>query len=179
MPGRFSRLFRKLAGTYNLQIKEVKRRGDESYAREQWLNTTLRSIGDAVIACDPEGKVVFMNGVAEQLTGWKETEADGVPLSKIFVIHNQRTRAVVENPVEVVRRSGKIVGLANHTILVSKDGNEFQIDDSAAPILDKDARMIGIVLVFRDISERYASELALMRAEKLASAGRLAAAHRP
>jgi PAS domain S-box-containing protein len=171
-----SRLFRKLAGTYNLQMQEVKRRGDESYAREQWLNTTLRSIGDAVIACDPEGKVVFMNGVAEQLTGWKETEADGFLLSKIFVIYNQRTRAVVENPVEVVRRSGKIVGLANHTVLVSKDGREFQIDDSAAPILNKDARMIGIVLVFRDISERYASERALIRAEKLASAGRLAAA---
>jgi PAS domain S-box-containing protein len=171
-----SRLFRKLAGTYNLQMQEVKRRGDESYTREQWLNTTLRSIGDAVIACDPGGKVVFMNGVAEQLTGWKETEADGLLLSKIFVIYNQRTRAVVENPVEVVRRSGKIVGLANHTVLVSKDGRELQIDDSAAPILNKDARMIGIVLVFRDISERYASERALIRAEKLASAGRLAAA---
>jgi PAS domain S-box-containing protein len=169
------RIFQKLAATYNLQIEEVKRRGDESYTREQWLNTTLRSIGDAVIACDPSGKVVFMNGVAEQLTGWKEAEADGLLLSQIFSIYNQRTRAQVENPVEVVRRSGKIVGLANHTILVSKDKTEFHIDDSAAPILDKDARMIGIVLVFRDISERYASEVALMRAEKLASAGRLAA----
>jgi PAS domain S-box-containing protein len=170
------RLFQKLASAYSLQIKEVKRWGDESYRREQWLNTTLRSIGDAVIACNPEGKVVFMNGVAEQLTGWKEVEADGLPLTEIFRIYNQRTHAVVENPVEVVRRSGKIVGLANHTILISKNREEFHIDDSAAPILDKDARMIGIVLVFRDISERYASELALMRAEKLASAGRLAAA---
>jgi PAS domain S-box-containing protein len=170
------RLFQKLADTYNLQIKEVKRWGDESYAREQWLNTTLRSIGDAVIAADPDGKVVFMNRVAEQLTGWKEKEADGLPLSKIFVIINQRTRAAVENPVDAVRRSGKIVGLANHTILISKDGAEFHIDDSAAPILNVNARMIGIVLVFRDISERHASELALMRAEKLASAGRLAAA---
>jgi PAS domain S-box-containing protein len=117
-----------------------------------------------------------MNRVAEQLTGWKEKEADGLPLSKIFVIVNQRTRAAVENPVDAVRRSGKIVGLANHTILIRKDGAEFHIDDSAAPILNVNARMIGIVLVFRDISERHASELALMRAEKLASAGRLAAA---
>ncbi len=170
------RLFQKLAATYNLQIREVQRRRDESYAREQWLNTTLRSIGDAVIACDPAGKVVFMNGIAEQLTGWKEAEAHGLSLANVFVILNRRTRAVVENPVEVVQRLGKIVGLANHTILVSKDGKEFHIDDSAAPILDKDQRMIGIVLIFRDISERYASEQALVRAEKLASAGRLAAA---
>jgi PAS domain S-box-containing protein len=176
LAGEIRRLFQKLADTYNLQIKEVKRWGDESYAREQWLNTTLRSIGDAVIAADPEGRVVFMNRVAEQLTGWKEKEADGLPLSKIFVIVNQRTRAAVENPVDAVRRSGKIVGLANHTILIRKDGAEFHIDDSAAPILNVNARMIGIVLVFRDISERHASELALMRAEKLASAGRLAAA---
>jgi PAS domain S-box-containing protein len=170
------RLFQKLAAAYSLQMEEVKRRGDESFAREQWLNTTLRSIGDAVIACDPEGNVVFMNGVAEQLTGWRESEANGRPLSEIFVIQNQRTRAAVENPVEAVRRSGKIVGLANHTILIDKDLKEFQIDDSAAPILDANSVMIGIVLVFRDITERHAAELALMRAEKLASAGRLAAA---
>jgi PAS domain S-box-containing protein len=171
-----ARLFRKVANTYNSQLNEVKRWGDESYAREQWLNTTLRSIGDAVIACNPEGNVVFMNGVAEQLTGWKEAEADKLPLSEVFVIRNQRTRAIVENPAELVRRSGTVVGLANHTILISKDQNEINIDDSAAPILDKDKRMIGIVLVFRDVSERYTSEQALMRAEKLASAGRLAAA---
>jgi PAS domain S-box-containing protein len=170
------RLFQQLAGTYNQQIKEVKRWGDEVYAREQWLNTTLRSIGDAVIAVDPEGKIVFMNGVAEQLTGWKEAEAHGLPLARIFVILNQRTRAMVENPVDVVRRSGKVVGLANHTILIRRDQKEFHIDDSAAPILDKGDQMIGIVLAFRDITERYESQLALMRTEKLASAGRLAAA---
>jgi signal transduction histidine kinase len=89
---------------------------------------------------------------------------------------NQRTRATVENPVDIVRHSGKVFGLANHTLLISRDQKEFQIDDSAAPILDKNSRMIGIVLVFRDISERYASQIALMRTEKLASAGRLAAA---
>jgi PAS domain S-box-containing protein len=171
-----TRLFRKLADTYNGQLKEVQRWGDECYTREQWLNTTLRSIGDAVIACNPDGNVVFMNGVAEELTGWKEAQADKLPLSEIFVIRNQRTRAVVENPVEKVRRSGTVVGLANHTILISKDQNEINIDDSAAPILDKEKQMIGIVLVFRDVSERYSSERALMRAEKLAAAGRLAAA---
>jgi PAS domain S-box-containing protein len=170
------RIFQKLTNTYNLQIKEVQRWGNECYSREQWLNTTLRSIGDAVIACNPDGKVVFMNQVAEQLTGWKESEASDVPLSEIFVICNQRTRATVESPVEVVRRSGKVVGLANHTILIRKDQAEFHIDDSAAPILDKGGHMTGIVLVFRDISERYAAEQSLMRAEKLASAGRLAAA---
>jgi PAS domain S-box-containing protein len=170
------RLFRKLAGTYNLQIEEVKRWGDECYAREQWLNTTLHSIGDAVIACDPDGKVVFMNGVAQELTGWKEAEANGMPLPQVFAIYNERTRAVIESPVDLVRRVGKIVGLANHTVLVSKDGKEFSIDDSAAPILDSNSRTIGIVLIFRDISSRRASEAALMRAEKLASAGRLAAA---
>jgi PAS domain S-box-containing protein len=170
------RLFQKLANAYSLQIREVQRWGEESYTREQWLNTTLRSIGDAVIACNPDGKVVFMNQVAEQLTGWKESEANGVPLSEIFVICNQHTRATVESPVEMVRRSGKVVGLANHTILIRKDQAEFHIDDSAAPILDKGAHMVGIVLVFRDISERYAAEQSLMRAEKLASAGRLAAA---
>jgi PAS domain S-box-containing protein len=163
------RLFRKLNRTYTLQL-------EESYTREQWLNTTLRSIGDAVIACDPAGRVVFMNGIAEQLTGWTESESHGLPLSQIFVIVNQRTRATVESPVDIVRHSGKVVGLANHTVLISRDQKEFNIDDSAAPILDKDAHMIGIVLVFRDISERYASQIALMRTEKLASAGRLAAA---
>ena len=169
------RLFQRVAGTYNLQIQEVKRRGEESYAREQWLNTTLRSIGDGVIACDPDGNVVFMNQVAEQLTGWKEAEADGRSLSEIFVIVNQHTREKVENPVALVRQTGKIVGLANHTILIRRDQQEFNIDDSAAPILDAHSRMIGIVLIFRDITARYASEKALMRAEKLASAGRLAA----
>jgi PAS domain S-box-containing protein len=170
------RIFERLAGTYKRQMNEIKLRGEESYAREQWLSTTLRSIGDAVIACDPEGKVVFMNQVAEHLTGWREKEAHGQPLPEIFRVVNEHTRATVTNPVDLVRETGKVVGLANHTILIAQDKREFYIDDSAAPILDSQSRMIGIVLIFRDISERHASEQALMRTEKLASAGRLAAA---
>jgi PAS domain S-box-containing protein len=169
------RIFRKLTAAYNRQIHEIKLRSEESYAREQWLNTTLRSIGDAVIACDVHGNVVFMNFIAEQLTGWKENEARGQGLHRVFPIFNEETRAVVENPVDKVRRLGTIVGLANHTFLVSKKGKEICIDDSGAPIRDSHGQMIGVVLVFRDISERRMSEGALMRAEKLAAAGRLAA----
>ncbi|XWK66912.1 CHASE3 domain-containing protein [Tunturiibacter gelidiferens] len=169
------RIFHLLIAAYNQQIREVKQRGDESYAREQWLNTTIRSIGDAVIACDTEGNIVFMNRVAEQLTGWQEEESRGISLHTVFPIFNEDTRAAVENPVDKVRRLGTIVGLANHTFLVSKDGTEICIDDSGAPICDSSGKMIGIVLVFRDITERRMSEGALMRAEKLAAAGRLAA----
>ena len=157
------RLFQKLAGTYNLQIKEVRRWGDECYAHEQWLNTTLRSIGDAVIASDPGGKVVFKNRIAEQLTGWKEAEANATPLSEIFVVINERTRAALESPVDEVRRTGKIVGLANHSVLISKDGKEFQIDDSAAPIRNSQGQTVGVVLVFRDITGRRESEKQLRR----------------
>ncbi len=169
------RIFQKLTATYNRQIHEIKMRSEESYAREQWLNTTIRSIGDAVIACNAEGTVVFMNLIAEQLTGWKEDEARGLTLHEVFPIFNEDTRAAVENPVDKVRRLGTVVGLANHTFLISKKGKEICIDDSGAPIRDSSGKMIGVVLVFRDITERRMSEGALMRAEKLAAAGRLAA----
>jgi PAS domain S-box-containing protein len=169
------KLFHQLAAIYNAQIAEIKASAEESYAREQWLNTTIRSIGDAVIACDTEGNVSFMNLVAEQLTGWSEAEAKGVSLHDVFPIFNEDTRDAVENPVDKVRRLGTVVGLANHTFLVAKDGTEVCIDDSGAPIRDSEGHMIGIVLVFRDITERRVSEGALMQAEKLATAGRMAA----
>src|SRR6201996_3301074 len=169
------RIFRILTSAFNQQIKEIKQRVDESYAREQWLNTTIRSIGDAVIACDADGNIVFMNLIAEKLTGWKESEAHARSLHEVFPIFNEDTRAAVENPVDKVRRLGTVVGLANHTFLISKNGSEICIDDSGAPIRDSDGKMIGVVLVFRDITERRMSEGALMRAEKLAAAGRLAA----
>jgi PAS domain S-box-containing protein len=170
-----NRIFRRLTTVYNQQLREVKLRSEESYAREQWLNTTIRSIGDAVIACDTNGKVSFMNLVAQQITGWSEEQAKGKTLHQVFPIFNEETRAPVENPVDKVRRLGTVVGLANHTFLVARDGTEVCIDDSGAPIRDSSGKMIGVVLVFRDITERRMSEGALMRAEKLAAAGRLAA----
>jgi PAS domain S-box-containing protein len=125
---------------------------------EQWLAITLKSIGDAVIATDKEGSIVFMNPIAKQLTGWKESEALGQELSQVFHIINEETRRVSQNPVTKVLREGVIVGLANHTLLIAKDGTEIAIDDSAAPIKDENGNIIGVVLVFRDISQRRQQE---------------------
>ena len=118
------------------------------------LRATLYSIGDAVITTDREGVVQMMNDVAERLTGYTETEARGVNIEKIVHIVNERTRAQVENPIRRVIEDGKIVGLANHTVLISKSGAEIPVDDSAAPIHASDGGISGVVLVFRDVSDR-------------------------
>ncbi len=131
----------------------------------KWLNTTLRSIGDGVIATDDKGVVVFMNPAAEYLTGYKEEQAVGKFLGKIFNIVNEKTRKPVENPVVKVLREGIIVGLANHTILISKDGIEHAIDDSGAPIRDDKNNIIGVVMVFRDVSAARKAENNLKESE--------------
>jgi PAS domain S-box-containing protein len=123
-------------------------------ADELLLRTTLRSIGDAVITTDSEGRVTFLNPVAERLTGWTTDEAQGQPLDQVFVIVNEETSLRAENPVARALREGVVVGLANHTLLVARDGTRRPIDDSAAPIRDDAGHAFGAVLVFRDISER-------------------------
>jgi PAS domain S-box-containing protein len=115
--------------------------------------TTLRSIGDAVISTDARGHVRFMNPVAERLTGWQVDEAAGRALTEVFPIFNEETGAAAENPVAKVLREGVVVGLANHTVLRRRDGGQFPIDDSAAPIHDPGGAIEGVVLVFRDASE--------------------------
>ncbi len=126
---------------------------------EERLRVTLRSIGDAVIATDTGGQVVFMNQQAEALTGWKESDARGRALDEVFRIVNEQTRATVESPVGKVLREGLVVGLANHTMLLSRCGGETPIDDSGAPIRDAGGDIMGIVLVFRDVSERKRQKL--------------------
>lgn len=119
----------------------------------KWLYTTLHSIGDAVIATDEHGRIRFMNPVAERLTGWPQAEARSKHITEVFRIINEHTRQPVESPVEKVLRQGTVVGLDNHTLL-TKDGREIPIDDSAAPIRTDAGDIQGFVLVFRDVSER-------------------------
>ena len=125
------------------------------------LEATLASIGDGVIVTDRDGCVTFLNNVAESLTGWSLAHAAGQPLSAVFNIVNEETRVPVANPAERALREGRIVGLANHTILISRDGRERPIADSGAPIEDQTGRTLGAVLVFRDASARRAAEDAL------------------
>ena len=164
-----------ISASYLRRIAEITERSEALVESQQWFQTTLESIGDAVIACNNRGMVSFMNAVAEKLTGWSLADAKGKPLAKVFHIINEQTRELSENPVEKVRRLRQVIGLANHTVLIARDGREYLIDDSAAPIMSGAGKMIGVVLVFRDVTEEKRIQNALVASEKLAVAGRLAA----
>ena len=133
---------------------------------EQSLATTLYSIGDAVVATDPQGRIVRMNATAERLTGWHVVEAMGQPLASVFHIVNARSRAPSVDPVQKVIECGEVIGLANDTLLISRDGREYQISDSAAPIRAPDGEITGVVLVFSDVTERYRVQQALRANEE-------------
>jgi PAS domain S-box-containing protein len=130
-------------------LSERKAAEDALRQSQQWLLTTLQSIGDAVIATDAAGDVKFMNSIAHSLTGWTEDEAKGRSLDKVFVIVNQETRNPVTSPFYKVISTGGVIGLANHTVLMARDGTEHAIADSAAPILDQNGHIDGVVIVFR------------------------------
>ena len=138
------------------------------------LRITLESIGDAVIATDIQGNVTRMNPVAEKLTGWNIEDAKGKPLPEVFEIVNANTRMEVENPVKKVLATGEIVGLANHTVLIAKDKTEHQIADSGAPIHDYQGNIVGVVLVFRDVTKEYQLQEQLNHSQKMDAIGQLA-----
>jgi PAS domain S-box-containing protein len=158
-----------------VDITERKKVEDEIAAEKERLAVTLRSIGDGVITTDMVGRVVVLNKVAEALTGWSQDEAQGRPLSEVFRIVNELTREPCEDPVAKVLKTGEIIELANHTSLISKDGHEIIIADSGAPIRDRENRIIGVVLVFRDETEKRRLNDTMQRAQKLESLGILAA----
>jgi len=148
-----------LAASYRDALKTIEQRQaalarseNDLEAQKEWLRVTLTSIGDGVIVTDPEGRVVLMNHESEWLTGWTLAEALHHPLPEVFKIVNEDTRAVVENPVTKVLIEKKTIGLANHTVLLSRKGDEWPIEDSAAPILDANGETLGVVLVFHDAS---------------------------
>ncbi len=134
---------------------------------EKHLSATLQSIGDGVIATDKQGMITNMNPVAEKLCGWTLDEAFEKPLSEVFHIVNAKTREKVDNPVKRVLTSGNVLGLSNHTLLISKDGTEYQIADSAAPIRDTDGETSGVVMVFRDVTEEYQRNKEIIYQQKL------------
>ena len=135
--------------------RQMRRMSQRLASSEERINATLHSIGDAVISTDNAGRVADMNEVAESLTGWPLKEARGRPMGEVFQIVNERTRETMANPVAQVLASGETVGLSNDTILISRDRGEVQIADSAAPIRDRNGEIMGVVLVFRDVSEEY------------------------
>lgn len=148
--------FNRLLLFISLVVFASSRRKAEKLLREQreWLKVSLSSIGDAVIATDINGSVQFINPTAENLTGWKADQAVNKPLEEVFQIINEETRQPVENPFAIVTREGNVVGLANHTNLITKDGRETPIEDSGAPIKDSNGVIIGVIIVFHDVTER-------------------------
>ncbi|HVE89636.1 MAG TPA: PAS domain S-box protein [Burkholderiaceae bacterium] len=138
--------------------------------RRETLQVTLLSIGDGVVVTDTEGRVTSLNPIAEALTGWKQRDAGGLPLEDVFQIVNEETRKAVESPVAKVLEHGRIVALANHTLLIAKDGTERPIDDSAAPIRAADGTLLGVVLIFRDVTEMRVAERSLRASEARKSA---------
>jgi len=136
------------------------------HEHEELLFTTLQSIGDGVISTDMNGLIANMNPMAEQLCGVKLEDVLGKSLTGVFKIINAESREVIDNPIKKVLQTSQIVGLANHTILISKQGKEYQISDSAAPIIDKKGNITGVVLVFSDVTDKYLAEAELRESER-------------
>jgi PAS domain S-box-containing protein len=147
----------------------LERKSGELAEQREFFRVTLSSIGDGVIATDTEGRITFLNPVAEALTGWKSDEAIGQPLERVFRIINEQTRQPAPNPMTKVLREGVVVGLANRTALIARDGKERAIDDSAAPVRDASGKLWGVVMVFHDVTTQRQDEYALQESNQALS----------
>jgi PAS domain S-box-containing protein len=156
--------FQDLAEAFNTMAEKVRSREMELIEQREWLRVTLTSIGDAVIATDLEGRITFINPVASEFTGWLEEEARGRSVQEVFRLVNEQTQSHAEDIVGRVLSEGRVVAMANHTALVSRDGREIPIEDSAAPIRDAIGNMSGVVVVFHDVTEKRRVQEALRRA---------------
>lgn len=149
-----------------IDLQNRKRSEQEINAQREWLRVTLSSIGDAVIATDIEGKVLFINQIAQELTGYIHNEAHGRKIEEVFNIVSEETGLPADIPINRVLSERVVVGLANHTALISKDGTIYSIADSAAPIQNNSGEIIGVILVFHDITERKRAEYKLKKSEQ-------------
>ncbi len=157
-----------------LDITKRKQAEKELAAEKERLAVTLKSIGDGVITTDTNGNIVLINRIAENITGWRQAEVAGRPLNEIFEIIHAKNRQLCESPVHKVLEHGEILGLENHRVLITRDGTEVSIADSGAPIRSRDDEIIGVVLVFRDITNQLKTEEELLKIKKLESVGVLA-----
>ena len=164
-----------VSAAFQTTLESLRFNAHRTFESEQRLRTTLTSIGDGVVVCDVDGRIELMNSAAQQLTGWSHADAFRQPLEEVFRIVNETTREPLETPFSVVKRLQRVVGLSNHAVLLSRNGSEIYVDDSGAPIHDRSGKLVGVVMVFRDITEQRRSQAALLATEKLAVAGRLAA----
>lgn len=154
-------------GISTLRMRAARERAEQELRHNQeWLRVTLTSIGDAVLASDVNGRVTFLNPVATELTGWESDEAQGQPSLSVFQIINEQTREAAPDIIERVLKEKCIVALENHTALLSKDGREIPIEDSAAPILDRAGNIIGVVVVFHEVTEKRRAQEALRESEQ-------------
>ena len=167
---------RAVSREFNSSQNILRRRAEELFASEQNLRTTLASIRDGVITCDAEGRVQTMNDIAQEVTGWTQFQAFGQPVHTIFRVIDDQTRTPLDSPATLVQRQHLAVAPTRDAILIRQDGTELVIDNNAAPVRDQTGAMTGIIMVFRDVTHQRKTQAALLANEKLAVAGRLAAA---
>jgi len=173
--GTMSIAFEKMILSISERTEEKERAEKRLAVEHERLLVTLRSIGDGVIASDTKGKVILLNKIAEDLTGWSQVEAEGKPVSEVFKIIDEKSCDPCESPVERILASGEIISLGNRTVLIDKTGIKRNIADSGAPIRDQENKIIGTVLVFRDVTKELLREKELLKVKKLESVGVLAA----